>query len=115
MRTAQVGEAIENELMGGDVQEVFRHLKGWYQTASEMTTRPCPQTMVRQTTKRIVLYVQRDSPGEPLPINVDPIPNEDGIPVDGELREAVTDLTNGHAGGASGMHAEDVKAWLRGI
>ena len=46
VRTAQVGTGIEYELTGGDVQEAFRHLKGWYRTASETTTRPCPQTMV---------------------------------------------------------------------
>ena len=114
-RTAQVGEAIEHELTRGDVQEAFRYLKGLYRTATETTTRPCPQTMVRQTTERIALYARRDSPGEPLPINVDPILITDGAPTDGELREAVTDLTNGRAGGASGMRAEDVKAWLRGV
>ena len=68
--------------------------------------------MVRQTTKRIALYARRDSPGEPPPINVDPIPVKDGTPTDGELREAVK---NGRTGGPSGMRAEDVKAWLRGI
>ena len=45
-RTAQVGEAIELKLMGGDVKEAFRHLKGWYRSASETTNRICPQTMV---------------------------------------------------------------------
>jgi hypothetical protein len=89
VRTAQIGEVIQLELAGGDVQEVFRHLKGWYRAASETTTCPCPQTMVRQTAKRIALYARRDSPGEPLPINVDPIPVEDGTPMDGELRKAV--------------------------
>ncbi len=51
----------------------------------------------------------------PLPINKDPIPVEDETPTDGELREAVKELTNGRTGGASGMHAEDVKAWVHGI
>jgi hypothetical protein len=71
--------------------------------------------MVRQMAERFALYAQRDPPGEPLPINVDPIPVEDGTPTDGELRAAVKELTNGRAGGASGMCAEDVKVWLRGI
>jgi hypothetical protein len=71
--------------------------------------------MVRQTAERIALYARRDSPGEPLPINVDPIPVEDGTPTDKELREVVKELTNGRARGTSGMRAVDVKAWLRGI
>jgi hypothetical protein len=29
-RTARVGENIVAELAGGNVQEAFRHLKGWY-------------------------------------------------------------------------------------
>jgi hypothetical protein len=33
--TAQVGENIVSELGKGNVQEAFRHLKGWYRTASE--------------------------------------------------------------------------------
>jgi hypothetical protein len=28
--TAHVGALIELELVGGNVQEAFRHLKGWY-------------------------------------------------------------------------------------
>jgi hypothetical protein len=114
-RTSHVGECIEHELAGGNVQEAFRHLKGWYRAASETTSRPCPQTMERQTAKRIALYARRDSPGEPLPINIDPLPVDDGTPTDSEVRAAAQDLTNGRAGGASGMRAEDVKAWLQGI
>jgi hypothetical protein len=33
--TAKVGESIVSELSKGNVQEAFRHLKGWYRTASE--------------------------------------------------------------------------------
>ena len=48
-------------------------------------------------------------------INVDPTPVRDGVPPDGEIREAVREgLKRGRAGGASGMRAEDLKRWLRG-
>jgi hypothetical protein len=64
-RTAQVGNIIEAELAGGNIQESFRHLKGWYRAASETTTQPCPQTMVKQTAERVKLYRQQDPPGDP--------------------------------------------------
>ena len=48
-RTKRVGQSIEAELRGGDVQEAFRLLKGWYRAATEVEARPCPQTMDRQT------------------------------------------------------------------
>jgi hypothetical protein len=114
-RTAQVGSMIEAKLAGGNVQESFCHLKGWYRATSETITRPCPQTMVKQTAERVDLYRQRDPPGEPLPINIDPIPVDDGMPSEGEIRVAVAGLSNGCAGGTLGMRAEDVKAWLHGV
>jgi hypothetical protein len=114
-RTAQVGSMIDAKLTEGNVQESFRHLKGWYWAASETTTRPCPQTMVKQTAERIDLYRQQDPPGDPLPINIDPIPVDDRMPSEGEIRVAVAGLSNGHADGALGMCAEDVNAWLHGV
>jgi hypothetical protein len=36
--------------------------------------------------EHIDLYRQRDPPGEPLPINIDPIPVDDGTPSEGEIR-----------------------------
>jgi hypothetical protein len=114
-RTKEVGASIHHELSGGNVQEAIRHLKGWYRAASETTTRPCPLTMERQTGERVALYERRDSPGEPLPINIPWVDIADHTPTDGEIREAALELSNGRAGGASGMRAEDVKAWLHGI
>jgi hypothetical protein len=61
--TAQVGEDIVSELGKGNVQEAFRHLKGWYRTASEAQAQPCHQTMERQTDKRVELYAEQDTYG----------------------------------------------------
>jgi hypothetical protein len=94
-RIAHVGECIEHEFAGGNVQEAFCHLKGWYRAALETTTRPCPQTMEWQTAERIALYARRDSPGEPIPINIDLIPVDNETPTDSEMRAAAHELTNG--------------------
>ena len=61
------------------------------------------------------MYARRLSPGDPLPIHVDRIEINDDAPLDGEIRVAASELSNGRAAGASGMRAEHVKAWLRGI
>ncbi len=39
-RTERVGTLIESKLTGGNVQEAFRHLKGWYRAASETQAKP---------------------------------------------------------------------------
>jgi hypothetical protein len=113
--TSHVGTLIESELARGNVQEAFRHLKGWYRAASDTQAKPCRQTMERQTSEWVDLYARRDSPGNPLPINVIPSEINDEVPSDGELRGVVGELTNGRAAGASGMRAEHVKKWLNDV
>jgi hypothetical protein len=71
--------------------------------------------MEQQTAERVALYARRNSPGDPLPLNIDPIPINDGTPTDAEVREAAQKLTNGQAPGALGMCATDVKRWLHGM
>jgi hypothetical protein len=113
--TSHVGMLIESELAGGNVQEAFHHLKGWYRAASDMQAKPCRQTMERKTLERVDLYAQRVSPGDPLPINVAPTEINDNVSSDGELRGVVGDLTNGQAAGAPGMHAKHVKKWFHDV
>jgi hypothetical protein len=60
------------------------------------------------------LYVQRQSPGDPLPLHLTPVKIDNDVPTDSEIRIVAGGLTNGRAGGASGMRAEHVKAWLWG-
>ncbi len=47
-------------------------------------------------------------------MNVQPAPVCDGTPEDEEVREAAKGLSNGRAGGASRVRAEDIKLWLAG-
>ncbi len=112
--TAQVEEDIMSELGKGNVQEAFRHLKCWYRTASEAQAKPCHQTMERQTDERVELYAERDAYGEEFPANGTPFEIDDNPPSEGELRIAVSQLSHGRCGGASGIRAEHIKAWLRG-
>jgi hypothetical protein len=55
-RTASTAAAMEAELTKGNMQEAFRHLKGWYRAASETAARPCFKTMEQQTQEREELY-----------------------------------------------------------
>ncbi len=67
------------------------------------------------TVERVILYARRDSPEDPLPVNIDPVPINDGTPTNAKIREAAQQLTNGQAPGALGMCAGDVKHWLHGM
>ncbi len=101
--------------MGGNVQEAFCHLKGWYQAASETQAKPCYHTMEHQTSEQVNLYMRSASPGNPLPINYGPIEINDNAPSDEEIWLATSKLLNGRAAGASKMHAEHIKDWPRRI
>ncbi len=61
------------------------------------------------------LYQRRNSPGEPLPINLQGPAIPDNVPSDHKIRDAAWDLPSGCTGGVSKMHAEDIKKWLHGI
>jgi hypothetical protein len=50
-----------------------------------------------------------------LPINLQGLAIPDEVPSDHEIRDVARDLPSGSARGASKMHAEDIKRWLRGI
>ena len=114
-RTEKTAAAIKSELAGGNVQEAFHHLKGWYRKAGKASAPPCFLTMERQTVEREELYGKVTPPGGPIPINVDPQPINDDAPPDDEIRGIVQQMPNGRAGGNSFMRAEDMKEWLRGM
>jgi hypothetical protein len=112
--TAKVGNLIVAELAKGGVKEAFQHLKGWYQKATETQARPCRQTMERQTDKREELYPERAAYGKAFPANGMPYAISNNQPCESKLRDAVSLLSHGRCGGASGIQAEHIKAWLRG-
>jgi hypothetical protein len=80
-----------------------------------MQAKPCYHTMERQMLERVDLYARRESPGDPLPINVTPVVINNDVPTDGKLRQVAGNLTNGRAAGASSMCAKHVKEWLHGV
>ncbi len=84
-RTKSVSETISHELAGGNVQEAFRHLKGWYWSATDTQARPCFQTMDRQTTERIDLYRRRDPPHLPIHVGKNLFNVWDEMPTDGKI------------------------------
>ena len=97
---ASVGESIVAKLAGGNVQEAFRHLKGWYRAATETQSKPCFHTMEHQTSERVDLYAWRQSPGNPLPIHLKPVKINNDALSDNKIKTATGELTNGRAGGA---------------
>ena len=113
-RTKKVGENISTELAGGNVQEAFRHLKGWYRFTTDTQARPCFQTMDRQTAERIDLYRRRNSPRLPIHVGENLFDVRDDTPTNGEIRTAVSELSNGRSAGASRMRAEHQRVGYRG-
>ena len=68
--TAKVGESIVSEFSQGNVQEAFRHLKGWYRAASETHAKPCHQTMEHQTDEQVELYAERAAYGARFALDI---------------------------------------------
>ena len=86
-------------MAGGDLDEAWWMLKGWYRVAKDQAPKPCFKSMAVQTAER--------------PTNVDPFSVNDDMPGDEELRGVVKGMCNSRASGASNLHSEDIKGWLR--
>ena len=108
--TAKVGESIVSELSQGNVQEAFRHLKGWYRATSETQAKPCHQMMERQTDEQVELYAERAAYGARFPANGTPFTIANIPPSEGKLWTAVSQLSHGRCRGASGTH-QGVALW----
>jgi hypothetical protein len=60
-----------------------------------MQAKLCYHMLEHQTLEQVNLYAQRESPGDPLPINVAQVEINNNVPSDGKLRQVVGELTNG--------------------
>ena len=72
VRAEKAADAVESHLASGDLKEAWRSLKGWYSEASDRASKPCYESMIKQTQERVKLYTAGPPPGEPIPINVEP-------------------------------------------
>ncbi len=59
-RVEDVMDKIEGCLLKEDLQEAWRHAKGWYWLGSSLAPKPCYQTMERQTKEREELYRKQE-------------------------------------------------------
>jgi hypothetical protein len=66
--------------------------------------------MERQTDERVELYAKQAAYGAEFPANGTPFGIDNDPPSEGELRTAVSQLSHGRCGGASGVRAEHIKA-----
>ena len=58
-RAADVGDDMMEKLAGGEMQEAWRMLKGWYRTTADRAPKPCYDTMAKQTTERVELSIRK--------------------------------------------------------
>jgi hypothetical protein len=114
-RAKNTALTIKGCLIVGDFVEAWHNLKGWYRLVEDQAPKAYPETLALQMVERVELHTTAPPPGWPMPINVTPIPVPDGTPTDHEIWEVVGKLQNGCAAGVTGMQAEHLKEWLRGI
>jgi hypothetical protein len=103
---------VKGCLAAGEYIEAWCHLKGWYHTVEDQVPKPCPETLAKQTDKRIQLYTSAPPLGWAMQLNVDPSNVPDAAPTDSELRVIVGQIYNDRAASATGMKAEHLKEWF---
>eukprot|EP00978_Attheya_sp_CCMP212_P016905 scaffold44614_cov73-Attheya_sp.AAC.2 len=90
-RVEIAGASVEALMQKGppDLQGAWNALKGWYREAGDRVPLPSRDTLEKVTTERIALYQKEASPGESIPILVEPVDIlSDEIPEMEEIAEA---------------------------
>jgi len=111
-RVTDAGTAIEAALEANDLQAAWNIAKAWYAKASGTTPRPSKSEFQALHEERSELYRARPSPGDGIPLHVDPFDVPDEVPSQDEIATATRQLRTGRAGGASGMKPEHLRQWL---
>ena len=89
-------------LLGEDppnAKEAWRRMKGWYRAAENRGPPPARATLERITAERVELYIQVPSPGDNIPVTVNPAEIDDSVPTEDKIAEAVTKLRRNRSGG----------------
>ena len=95
-----------------DVQRAWDHAKAWYRQAEGRPPKPSHEDLNIITRERVDLYRQRNSPGDPIPVIIDPFVIPDEPPLEVELAETVKRFKRGKAPGPSGIRTDHLKDWL---
>ena len=96
----EAGTAVE-ALLGEDppnAKEAWRRMKGWYQAAAQRGPPPARATLERITAEQTELYSQVPSPGEKIPVTVEPALIDDSVPTEDEIAAAVKNLRRNRRG-----------------
>ena len=113
-RVKETVTAVE-ALLGEDppnVKETWRRMKGWYQAAEKRGPPPAQATIERITAERTELYSQVPSPGENIPVTVEPVLIDNSVPTEDEIEAVVKKLRRNRLGGPSRIRVEHIKEWL---
>ena len=93
-----------------NAKEAWRRMKRWYQAAAKRGPPPARGTLERITAERTELYSRVPSPGENIPVTVDPALIDNSVPTEDEIADAVKKLRRTRSGG----HRGSVRSTSRG-
>ena len=78
-RVEDAGKDVEELLVGypPNAKESWRRMKGWYKAAVNRAPLPAQSTLERITAEQVELYSQVPSPGDNIPVTVNPSKMDD--------------------------------------
>ena len=81
-RADEAGSEVETLVMADPplIQEAWYRLQGWYKAAVDRSLPPAQATLKRITAERVALYSRVPSPGDSIPVDIEPVAVEDGVP-----------------------------------
>ena len=73
-------------MVGADlplIQEAWHRIQWWYKAAVDRAPPPARVTLERITAERVALYSRFPTPGDNIPVSIEPFVVEDSVPEEG--------------------------------
>lgn len=106
-----VAATIQSFLHLGKIRDAFNSLKGWYRDRGPRPPLPSREDIALTRAEYENLFSQEAPSEDPIPLHIPQFTIDDVPPSENEVVKALSKLRNHRAAGASGLTAEDLKAW----
>ena len=114
-RIDQAALSIETYLQARDNRRAYGVLQGWYKQSTGHVPKPTFRDEKRTRLEFETLFTEREPPGDPIRIHIDPRPTiNDDPPSEEEIMMAIRGMGLNKAPGASGIRVEHLRQWMKG-
>ena len=114
LRVVEAGSTVDSLLTSDPslIREAWIWMGGWYKDVVGSPSPPSRMAIVTMSVDQVRPYQHVTTPGQLIPVGVQPLLMEESVPEDGDVACAVCRLCRNRSGSLSGMRAKNLYQWF---